>query len=386
MGYVYIAGAGMTRFAKQPGRTLKSLVSEAVKGALDDAGIGPARVEAAYFGNAVAGSITGQEMIAGEVTLRPLGLRAIPVFNIENACASASSAFHLAWQAIASGACEVALAVGAEKLTHADKAQSFAAIGGAVDIEEYGLSRPRERSIFMDVYAAEARQYMETTGATVHDLARVVVKNQFHGSMNPLAQYGNPDLTIEQVLADREIAWPLTLRMCSPISDGAAAAILVSDRFVGERLRWVRIDATAVRANPDGGPTLAELAARAAYEQAGIEPKDVDIAEVHDAAAAAELVLYEQLGFADRGRGADLIRSGATRLGGALPVNVSGGLLARGHPIGATGLAQICELVLQLRGEARNRQVAGARVALAENGGGYLDGDNAVAVVTVLTR
>jgi acetyl-CoA acetyltransferase len=160
---------------------------------------------------------------------------------------------------------------------------------------------------------------------------------------------------------------------------------LVSDRFVGERLRWVRIAATAVRANPDGIPTLAELAARAAYEQAGIEPKDVDIAEVHDA-AAAELVLYEQLGFADRGRGADLIRSGATRLGGAIPVNVSGGLLARGHPIGATGLAQICELVLQLRGEARNRQVAGARVALAENGGGYLEGDNAVAVVTVLTR
>src|ERR1700737_4026440 len=221
----------MTRFAKQPERSLKDLVAEAVRQALHRAEIQPTQVEAAYFGNAVAGSITGQEMVAGEVTLRSLGLRGIPIFNIENACASASSAFHLAWQAVASGSCDVAIAVGAEKLSHPDRARSFAAIGTAVDVEEMDMTAVAGRSPFMDIYAAEAFEYMEASGAPQQDLARVVVKNQFHGSLNPLAQYGDANLTIDDVLADRLIVWPLTLRMCSPISDGAAAAVLVSERF-----------------------------------------------------------------------------------------------------------------------------------------------------------
>jgi acetyl-CoA acetyltransferase len=304
---------------------------------------------------------------------------------VENACASASSAFHLAWQAVAAGACDIALAVGAEKLSHPDKARSFAAIGTAVDVEEAAPGDATDRSPFMDIYAAEARAYMEASGATQQDLARVVVKNQYHGSMNPLAQYGDPDLTVEHVLADREIVWPLTLRMCSPISDGAAAAVLVSERLKPARSA-VRVAASVVRANVAPGTRLATQAATRAYEIASLDPTDVDVAEVHDAAAAAELALYEELGWTSMGGGPELIRSGSTRLGGRLPVNVSGGLLARGHPIGATGLGQLHELVGQLQGDAGDRQVDGAMVALAHNGGGYLDGDNAVAVVTILVR
>jgi acetyl-CoA acyltransferase len=382
---VYVAGTGMTRFAKQPDRSLRDLTAEAVRQALQHAGIVPERVEAAYFGNAVAGSMVGQEMVAGEVSLRSLGLRGIPIFNVENACASASSAFHIAWQAVAAGACDVALAVGAEKLSHPDKARSFAAIGTAVDVEEAAPGHVTGRSPFMDVYAAEARAYMEASGATQQDLARVVVKNQYHGSLNPLAQYGDPDLTIEEVLADREIVWPLTLRMCSPISDGAAAAVLVSERLKPVRSA-VRVAATVVRANVAPGTRLATQAATRAYEIASLDPTDVDVAEVHDAAAAAELALYEELGWTRPGGGPELIRSGSTRLGGRLPVNVSGGLLARGHPIGATGLGQLHELVCQLQGDAGDRQVDRAKVALAHNAGGYLDGDSAVAVVTILVR
>ncbi len=381
---VYVAGTGMTRFAKQPDRSLKDLTAEAVREALARSELEPARIEAAYFGNAVSGSITGQEMVAGEVALRSLGLRGIPVFNVENACASASSAFHLAWQAVSAGACEVAIAVGAEKLTHPDKARIFAAIGTAVDIEDVDLGAVSGRSPFMDVYAEEARGYMEASGATRQDLARVVVKNQYHGSLNPLAQYGEASLTVEDVLADREIVWPLTLRMCSPISDGAAAAILVSERLKPAGSP-VRVAATVVRANVAPGASLASQAATKAYELASVGPSDIDVAELHDAAAAAELSLYEQLGWADPGGGPSLIRSGETRLGGRLPVNVSGGLLARGHPIGATGLGQLHELVTQLAGCAGPRQVEGARVALAHNAGGFLDGDSAVAVVTILT-
>jgi acetyl-CoA acetyltransferase len=279
----------------------------------------------------------------------------------------------------------VAIAVGAEKLTHPDKERTSAAIGGAVDVEEVDLATVSGRSPFMDVYADEARQYMQASGATQRDLARVVVKNQYHGSLNPLAQYGDPDLTIDDVLADREIVWPLTLRMCSPISDGAAAAVLVSERFRPQG-RAVRVGATVVRANVPEGMTLARQAAHRAYDVAGVGPSDIDVAEVHDAAAAAELSLYEQLGFAGSGEGPELLRSGTTRLGGGLPVNVSGGLLARGHPIGATGLAQIHELATQLNDEAGPRQVQSAEVALAHNAGGFLDGDSAVAVVTILVR
>jgi acetyl-CoA acetyltransferase len=382
---VYVAGVGMTRFAKQPGRTLKDLTAEAVTAALKDAGHAVEDVRSCYFGNAVAGSMTGQEMLAGQFLLRPLGLGGIPVFNVENACASASTAFHLAWQAVATGVHDAVLAVGAEKMTHPDKARSFAAIGGSVDVETAPADLPAGRSFLMDMYAGAALRYMERTGATRDDLARVVVKNQRHGKLNPAAQYGG-ELTVEQVLAAREIVWPFTLPMCSPISDGAAAALLVS-RDLCSSASPVTVLASAARSAPvDGMASVTSLAAAAAYEQAGLGPADLDCVEVHDAAASAELVIYEQLGLAEPGGGPELIRSGEVRLGGPRPVNTSGGLLARGHPIGATGLAQIVEAVTQLRGTAGARQVRGARIALTQNAGGWHGSDNVASVVHIFER
>jgi acetyl-CoA acetyltransferase len=385
MREVYVAGVGMTRFAKQPGRTLKDLTAEAVGAALKDAGQTIEDVQSCYFGNAVAGSMTGQEMLAGQFVLRPLGLGGIPVFNIENACASAASAFHLAWQAVATGVHDVVLAVGAEKMTHPDKARSFAAIGGSVDVETAPADLPDGRSFLMDMYADAALRYMERTGTTRADLARVVVKNQRHGKLNPAAQYGG-ELTVEQVLTAREIVWPFTLQMCSPISDGAAAALLVGGDLVSSGPSVAVLASAAATAPADGSASVTGLAAAAAYEQAGLGPGDLDCVEVHDAAASAELVIYEQLGLAEPGGGAALIRNGKTGLSGSLPVNTSGGLLARGHPIGATGLAQIVEAVTQLSGTAGGRQVPGARIALTQNAGGWHGSDNVASVVHIFGR
>jgi acetyl-CoA acetyltransferase len=382
---VYVAGVGMTRFAKQPGRTLKDLTAEAVTATLKDAGQSVRDVQSCYFGNAVAGSMTGQEMLAGQFLLRPLGLAGIPVFNVENACASASTAFHLAWQAVATGVQDAVLAVAAEKMTHPDKARSFAAIGGSVDVETVPADPPVGRSFLMDMYAGAALRYMERTGTTRADLARVVVKNHRHGQLNPAAQYGG-ELTVEQVLAAREIVWPFTLPMCSPISDGAAAALLVSQDLCSPGPA-VAVLASAVRSAPaDEMTSVTSLAAVAAYEQAGLGPADLHCVEVHDAAASAELVIYEQLGLAEPGDGAALIRNGNTMLGGPRPVNTSGGLLARGHPIGATGLAQIVEAVAQVRGTAGARQVPGARIALTQNAGGWHGSDNVASVIHIFGR
>lgn len=379
---VYAGGVGMTRFAKQPDRSLKDLAGEAVAAALADAGVEAANVQQAYFANALAGTITGQEMVTGQVALRGAGISSIPVVNVENACASASSALHLGVQAVASGMADTVLCVGAEKMSHPDKGVSLAAIGRATDVEEVfgpGGPQPGGRSWFMDLYAENARTYMERSGATREDFAAVTVKTHHHGGLNPRAQYGG-EMTVDEVLAAREIVPPLTLPMCSPISDGAAAVVLTA------KPRGVRVAASALTSGtPGGGPDNATArAARAAYEQAGIGPQDADLVELHDAAASAEIELYESLGLTAAGEGPALVRDGATRLGGRVPVNVSGGLLSKGHPIGASGLAQAVEGVEQLRGDAGPRQVEGARVALLHNGGGWLDGDNAAICVHVL--
>ena len=395
---VYVIGAGMTRFAKTE-KTLKELVHEAVSGSIDDAGVQSSDLEAAYVGNAVAGIVTGQEMIRGQVLLRPLGVEGIPIFNLENACASAASALHLGWQAVATEIYDVVLCVGAEKLTHPDdKTVGMKAIGTAVDVEaqadmatHFGTGADQsKRSFFMDIYADMTKEYMERTGATREHFAEVVVKNQHNGGLNPRAQYGG-DYSVEDILNDREIVWPLTLRMCSPIGDGAAAVVLASEpvkRRLGARGPVIRASILLSgnrhdKADPTAGSS--GRAARKAYEAAGIGPDEIDCAEVHDATAPAELMIYEQIGLAAPGGGPALIASGKTRLGGELPVNTSGGLLSKGHPIGATGIAQICEAVWQLRGEAGSRQVEGARVALTQNGGGWLEEDSAAMAVHVLT-
>jgi acetyl-CoA acetyltransferase len=396
MDGVLIAGAGMTRFAKTAA-SLRALAGEAVSAALADAGMTPSQLQAAYVGNAVAGMVTGQEMIRGQVMLRPLGIEAIPIYNIENACASSSSALHLACVSVASGEHDIVLCLGAEKLSHEDKTVGMNAIGTAVDVElqaedaSAAAAQGAPRSYFMDLYAGMARDYMERSGATAEDFAGVVVKNQHNGGMNPRAQYGG-ELTVADVLASRSIVDPLTLLMCSPISDGAAAVVLVAERAAARLgVRGPRIRASVVRSgirhdkhDPTAGS--AAHAARAAYEQAGLGPEDLSCAEVHDASAPAELMIYEQIGLAAPGAGPELLHSGRTQLGGALPVNASGGLLSKGHPIGATGVAQICEATWQLRGEAGARQVEGATVVLAQNGGGWLEEDSAAMAVHVLTR
>lgn len=389
MRNVIVGGVGMTPFGKFLDRNMKSLSEEAVKTALADAGVAADDVDQVYFGNAAAGVVTGQEMIRAQASLRNTGLAGKPMFNIENACASGSSALHLAWLSIASGQSETALVVGTERLSHEDKAVSFGAFTKAVDLEEpmpEGITKG-SGSVFMDIYAAKTRAWMATNGAEAADFARVVVKSRKAGSLNPNAQF-RKETTVDEVLNSRMVSDPLTLFMCSSIGDGAAAVFLCSEDYA-KRLnsKPVKIRASAVvSAKVEGERDLvAVAAARKAYEQAGIGPEDVHVAELHDASAPAELIHYENLGFCKPGGAAELIRSGATDLGGRISVNPSGGLLSRGHPIGATGVAQIVELTQQLRGQAGARQRPDAKVALAENNGGQLAGDSAVAVVTILS-
>jgi len=408
---VAIIGAGMTKFGKFLDRSLKEMAREAVEGALQSAGIDKSQLQVAVVGNATAGLITGQEMIRGQVVLREIGIGGIPVINTENACASSSTAFHLGWLYVASGMYDVALVLGMEKLTHEDKRRSFQAIGAAVDVEwvQEMARRAREakekaqaegrqpafeegagerRSMFMDFYAAFARRYMQETGATKEDFARVAVKNLYHGSLNPKAQYGG-EYTIEDILNAPLVVEPLTRLMCSPISDGAAAVVLVAaDKARQFTSKPVFVRASVLVSGRDrqpGEPGITEEAAHLAYERAGVTPKELDVLEVHDASAPAELIIYEELGLCPKGEGPSLIRSGYTKLGGKQPVNTSGGLLAKGHPIGATGVAQICEIFWQLRGEAGARQVEGAKLGLTENGGGMVRGEAAALSVHILS-
>jgi acetyl-CoA acetyltransferase len=379
-----VVGVGLTRFGKFPDRSLKDLAAEAVQAALKDAGIDGKDIGAAFGSNSLAGLLTGQECVRTQTVLAPLGIRGIPVVNVENACASGSTAFRLAVQAVASGEAPYALAVGFEKMSHPDKERTFAAIGAASDVEE-APQHQAGRSSFMDIYAAEVREHMERHGSTAEDFALVAVKNHYHGSLNPFAQYRN-EVTVDEVLSSPAVVHPLTRLMCSPIGDGAAA--LVIGRAERHRRAPV-VAATVLRSgafpvSADHNDTVE--AAAAAYEQAGLGPDDMDVAEVHDAAAPAELIACEDLRLAPPGGGAKLVREGATRLGGRIPVNPSGGLESRGHPLGATGVAMIGEIALHLRGDAGPRQVEGARIGLVHNSGGLVAGSPAAVAVHILRQ
>jgi acetyl-CoA acetyltransferase len=404
----YVAGVGMTRFGKQMDKTLKGLAGEAIQRALADAGLDQSVLQAAWMGNAAAGIVTGQEMIRGQVALREMGIGRIPVVNVENACASSSTAFQQACAMVTAGLYDVVLACGSEKLFHEDKLRSLGAFTSAVDVEDPDgalnvLKRMSEeigepldaagagvtRSIFMDIYAVMAKKHMKQYGSTKQHFAMVAAKNSFHGSMNPRAQFQDL-MSVADVLAARTVVEPLTLPMCSPIGDGAAAVILVSERKARELgLRHkVRVAASALVSGWDTAPgeSVGALAATQAYDAAGIGPDDLSCVELHDASAPSELVAYEYLGLCAPGESVKLIETGATRLGGRIPVNTSGGLLRKGHPVGATGCAQIVELTEQLQGRSGPRQVEGARIALAHNGGGAIGSDAAATVVTLLRR
>ena len=409
---IFVAGVGMTKFGCHFDHSYKELAREAIEQALTDAGASKADVKQAFFASCVIGLMHDQHMIPGHVALRSMGFEGIPIFNLEGACASASTALHLAENAIRSGSCDIAIAVGVEKMNSPDKAKMFSAFDSAWDVETVsdnrdillkmgegvecpeGSQSPRPYSMFMDVYAAFSRFHMKTFGTTQRQIAAVSAKNHRHSVHNPLSQY-QVAYTIEEVLAAPPITYPLTLPMCAPISDGAAAAVLCSaaglKRLKGDSSRAIRLLASVVRSSSDRSfddfeNHLTALAAKDAYEKSGVAPTDIDVAEVHDATAMGEIIQAENLQLAPYGGAGWAAEAGEFTVGGRIPINPSGGLESKGHPIGATGIGQVYELVTQLRGEAGKRQVENAQIAIQENGGGIYGVEEATAVVNIFSK
>jgi acetyl-CoA acyltransferase len=384
-----IVGVGLTPFGRFKDRSLSQLAGQAIDAALADAGISPSQVQAAFVANSMASVTTGQVAVVGQAVLRPLGYSAIPVYNIDNACAASSSALDLAVQAIESGRVEVVLVVGVEKLFAASRGDSYRALNGAVDtsfLAAAGVDASAESVFVAAIYPERLGRYRAKYGLQPRTLAEIAVKNRANAAFNPYAQYIAP-ISVDDVLGSRMVAEPLTALMCAPISDGASAVVVTSAslaRSSGRRPIWIRGIATGMGAPPSESGSVIARIARRAFAEAGITPADVDVAEVHDSIAFNELLAYEELGLCPVGEGARFASSGASSLAGKVPVNTSGGLESRGHPVAATGLAQIIELATQLRQEAGERQVADARIAVAENAGGFVVDDTAAAVVTVL--
>jgi acetyl-CoA acyltransferase len=406
---VFIAGVGMTVFGEHPGKSVRDLAAAAITDALADADCAISSIEGVWFANTGQGALEGQHMIRGQVALRPLGFEGVPIVNVENACASASTALHGAINHLRAGGADIVLAVGAEKMIQTDRARSFALFDAGWDVAAVAESRQRllelggmdeaalplpaeRRSVFMDVYAAFARQHMRLYGSTDLEFAAVSAKNHGHSVSNPRSQFRRA-FTVDEVLASRGIVWPLTLPMCAPISDGAAATVVCTERGLRRlaaastavRVRACVLGSSVNREPDDLQRHLGRITALKAYEAAAAGPEDVCVAEVHDATAVGEVIQVENLGLVPFGEGGAAALRGETALGGRIPVNPSGGLESKGHPIGATGLGQIFELVQQLRGEAGARQVDGARLAIAENGGGLWGVEEAACVVTILS-
>ena len=387
---VWIRGVSTTRFGKHLERTGRELAEEAVRSALRDADVEAHHVQAAFVGNAAEGLMSGQESIRGQVVLRRTGLMGVPLVNVENGCATASTALHLGWQAVAGGMHDWVLVLGWEKLCSEDRARPLLALNASTDLTElaevFGGERGTRRSAFLDLYGAFAAGNGEDRFSR-ESLALISVKNHQHGALNPCARYPRT-VTLEEVLGSRQVSGPLTLLMCSMLSDGAACVVLsASPPPLGEP--GVRIAASALasgRGDDLRRQTAVQRAVREAADTAGMGLEDMDVVELHDATSVAELALYEEVGLCPRGDAEQLLRDRVTWLGGRVPVNTSGGLLARGHPMGATGLAQVIELALQLQGRCGGRQVPGARVGLAENAGGWVGSDAAACCIHVLER
>jgi acetyl-CoA acetyltransferase len=391
MREVAIIGVGAHPTGRFTDKSLKHLAYPAIWDAMQDAGVEPADINVGYVGNSLGGLLTGQEGIRGQVVLQHSGITGIPVINVENACASAMTALRGAWLEVASGAAEVALAVGVEKMHVGDSARTIGALSAVSELElsEAGMQFTTSYAIHPKM---NLKARMQEYGWTVRDLAKPAAKNSCNGSKNPLAQHQRA-LSIEEVIQSRIIVEPLTLLMCSSISDGAAAAVVcasdIAARFTSKmpiRIAACELRSGVYRLPGDDRPDTATTCAHAAYEKAGIGPEDLDAIELHDAMAPAELMLYERLGLCDPGDGPKLIDDGVTTLDGRVPVNPSGGLCSRGHPVGATGLLQICELVWQMRGQAGPRQIEPwPEVTMAQNQGGLLLGqDSAAYGVTIL--
>ncbi|MBI4517746.1 MAG: lipid-transfer protein [Deltaproteobacteria bacterium] len=352
---VYIAGVGMTAFGRHEGKRVAELGQEAVKAALADAGLDYSAVEIAYCGHVLQGTTAGQKVLYG------VGMTGIPIFNIENACASGTSALRAAAMAVGSGMVKVALAVGFEVM-----GRGAIPTGGDERLAAVGRQGvPALPALFANLFLEHSRRY----GTTIEQLAMVSVKNRNYGAKNPRAQFHDP-VTVDGVMASREVAPPLRLFMCCPTSSGAAAAVVTSADVARGTRKPIRMIASALQSDPalDGSDSLAGITAintstaRAAYAQAGIGPEQLDCAEVHDCFSIAEIVHYENLGLCARGEGGRFIEQGLAKA--RVKMSTSGGLLAKGHPLGATGVAQVVEATEQLRGESGERQVPNARLAL----------------------
>ena len=461
MRKVYIIAADTIRFGRYLDETISDLSAMTLLPCLAEAGLDKKDLQALWFSNSAWGEYGRQVCIRGQVALRPLGLDSIPITNVENACAGGATAFHNAWLGVASGAYDITMALGAEKIYDRNRSLVFSSFLTGLDVghlsamlddlSEFDLSDAeqeamqahlvkyahkkfakkgnRKKSIrdrlkatrdavavavrigesmgydvlrkmrkaglggdhspFMDVYGFEARRHMREYGSTIEQLATIASKNHFHSSLNPNAQY-RFEMSVAEVLADRLVTWPLTRSMCAPVGDGAASAILADEKTVkrlGLTSQAVEVRASVLgsgRARARDEEDIGRRLSKLAYEKAGTGPEDMDLAEVHDATAYGELHQAENLGFCPFGEGGVLAQQNETRIGGKIPINTSGGLESRGHPIGASGLAQIHELVTQLRGQAGDRQVEGARLAIAENGGGALGVEEAAMAVHIL--
>ncbi|USU13797.1 thiolase family protein [Sphingomonadaceae bacterium OTU29THOMA1] len=377
---VYISGASMTPFGRHGALSMQDLAQSAVLGAIADAGIDPGDAQAFYASNVYGG------MVLGQVLMRDLGITGPPLYNVENACASGATAVHLARQALQLGLYDTVIVWGVEQLT--------ALGGGTIPLQrnDYKTELYAAQGMTLPtVYAMRGTRYLHERGLGPEVLARVAVKNRANGARNPLAQQRTP-VTLEEVMNSRPVAEPLTLLQCCPSAvDGAAAVVLTTKRPPAGRSA-VRILASAVGSGhmEQGCDDIldAEITARtaqAAYAEAGVGPDDVDVVELHDAFTIAELLYYEALGLAKHGAGAELLLSGDTEIGGKVAVNPSGGLLAKGHPLGATGVAQMVEIVWQLQNRAEGRQVENARIGLAQcTGGGIAGVDHAASAVHLL--
>ena len=369
---VAIIGVGMQKWGELWEKSLRELFVEAAMLAIEDAGVD--RIDSMQVGCMSSGLFVGQEHI-GSLLADYLGVAPIPSTRVETACASGGAAFRMAFIEVASGISDIVLAGGVEKMTDVGGDEATYALGTAADQEYEGFNG----ITFPGLYAMMAQRHMYEHGTTREQLARVAVKNHEHGSSNPLAQFPMK-ITVEQVINSVMIADPLRILDCSPITDGAAAAILCPlemARKIGKK------DLVKVIGSGQATDTIAlhdrddltslrstARAAETAYKMAGKKPEDIDFAEVHDCFTIAEICITEALGFCEKGKGGPLVEAGATSLGGRIPVNTSGGLKSKGHPVGATGVAQVIEAVHQLRGEAGDRQVEGARVGLTQNMGG----------------
>jgi len=378
-----VVGIGKTPFGAFPDRDLRSLAVEAVENALRDATVDPKQVEAFYLGNFAGPSFVGQNHLAPYVGMAA-GFEGIPCTRFEDACASSGAAFFHAWQSVAAGVYDIVVVGGVEKMTSQTTPKVAEILAGAGDMAGEG----RAGATFPALFAMIARRHMHQFGTTREQLAAVAVKNHANGAKNPLAHM-RKIVTMQQVLAGKPISDPLTVYDCSLVSDGATAVVIVplehAARFNPRFAKVLAVTQTSDHVALDHKSDITlfpavKAAGEKAYKMAGLSPKQIDLAELHDCFTIAEIIASEDLGFTTKGQGGPFAASGATAIGGQIPINTSGGLKSKGHPVGATGVGQLCDIVMQLRGDAGERQVAKHNIGLAQN----LGGSGATCVVTIL--